>query len=34
MTCDQCGLKTWDADDLEPGDDVCVCDGALDEDVA
>ena len=21
-----CGLKTWDAPDLQPGDHVCVCD--------
>lgn len=26
MTCDQCGLKPWDADDLQPGDLVCPCD--------
>lgn len=24
--CDECGLKLWDADNLEPGDMVCVCD--------
>lgn len=26
MTCEDCGLKPWDADDLNPGDMVCVCD--------
>lgn len=26
MTCDECGLTPWDADDLQPGDMVCVCD--------
>ena len=29
--CAGCGFKSWDADDLEPGDDVCVCDGHLDD---
>lgn len=24
--CDDCGLKPWDAEDLQPGDLVCVCD--------
>lgn len=24
--CELCGLKPWDADDLIPGDMVCVCD--------
>lgn len=24
--CAGCGLKTWDAPDLEPGDYVCTCD--------
>ena len=24
--CEDCGLKPWDADDLQPGDMVCVCD--------
>jgi hypothetical protein len=23
--CPLCGLKLWDADDLVPGDSVCVC---------
>ncbi len=26
MTCEVCGLKPWDAEDLQPGDMVCVCD--------
>lgn len=26
QVCSRCGLKAWDADDLQPGDDVCVCD--------
>jgi hypothetical protein len=25
-TCEECDLKPWDADDLTPGDMVCVCD--------
>lgn len=24
--CPDCGLKTWDADDLNPLDEVCACD--------
>ncbi len=24
--CDRCGLKPWDAEDLQPGGLVCVCD--------
>ncbi len=24
--CEQCGLPLWDADDLQPGGLVCVCD--------
>lgn len=23
--CPDCGLKPWDADDLEPGEYVCTC---------
>jgi hypothetical protein len=23
--CPDCGLPSWDADDLEPGDFVCTC---------
>lgn len=30
--CAGCGLKTWDAPNLEPGDDVCTCGRPLDED--
>ncbi len=30
--CPTCHLKRWDADDLEPGDDVCVCDDPFEED--
>lgn len=31
--CPTCGLKTWDADDLEPGNYVCTCDVQDDETV-
>ena len=31
--CPSCGLKAWDADDLQPGDYVCTCDAPFtDED--
>lgn len=30
-TCPDCGLKTWDAADLEPGDMVCTCDDDFSE---
>lgn len=30
--CATCGLKTWDAPDLEPGDFVCTCGRPFDPD--
>lgn len=29
--CPKCGLKTWDAPDLIPGDMVCVCDDPFED---
>lgn len=30
--CPTCGLKTWDAEDLIPGDYVCTCNEDPDDD--
>jgi hypothetical protein len=32
--CAGCGLKTWDAPDLVPGDSVCTCDDLFDAEPA
>ncbi|BAL87221.1 hypothetical protein AMIS_20010 [Actinoplanes missouriensis 431] len=29
--CGTCGLKSWDAPDLEPGEFVCACNEPIDE---
>ncbi len=31
MTCPTCHLKRWDADDLNPGDGVCVCEDPFED---
>jgi hypothetical protein len=32
-TCPGCGLKQWDASDLQPGEDVCVCNDPFGEEI-
>ncbi|WP_433368430.1 hypothetical protein ACQPZX_41550 [Actinoplanes sp. CA-142083] len=32
--CASCGLKRWDAQDLQPGDEVCTCDKPFDDEPA
>jgi hypothetical protein len=31
--CRTCGLKPWDAPDLEPGEFVCTCNTPIDEEI-